>query len=160
SIIVTGSGAAFDGGSRSNEVTVQGRVTTSTTTDVDVDACPAFADCVGIITNVSVYAPGLDLSRAIPVGSLVSVHYKSSCPFGCPPGQPAPGDAVSDLAVTNLYSWGGYTNATPAKSGLYLAVDDGGGALPEFPFKLDRVLLSDCPEYLGPGCGGDAQGLY
>jgi len=160
SILISGYGVAFDGGSRSDEVMVQGRVATSTPTDMAVDACPAFADCAPMITNISVFAPGVDLSRAVPSGSLVSVHYSNFCQAGCSPGQPAPGDAVTDLAVTSLDTWGGFTNPTPARSGLYLAVDDGGGSLPEFPFTVQQMLLIDCITSPSHGaCSGQA-GLY
>lgn len=71
-----------------------------------------------------------------------------------------PGGRETDIAVTSLDAWGGYTNPTPAKSGLYLAVDDGGGSLPEFPFQVARILLR-CPEYpVRAGCGGETPGLY
>jgi len=145
---------AIVGSGGTRETTVQGRVTESTLSGMAIDSCPAFADCAPNITNVSVVAPGVDLSRAIPAGSLVSVHYKQVNHTHGP---------VTDIAITSLDAWGGYTNPTPAKSGLYLAVDDGGGSLPEFPFQVARILLRDCPEYrvTGVSCGGgETLGLY
>jgi hypothetical protein len=127
-----------------------------------IDSCPAFADCASSITKVSVSAPGVDLSKTVPPGSLVSVHLKLMCPYGCPSSGPFTLGGTSDLAVTSLDAWGGFTNPTPAKSGLYLAVDDGGGSLPEFPFQVVRIHLPGCAEYLGAtDCGGgEKPGLY
>jgi len=149
------SGAGFvpdSGDSESGDVTLSGRVTVVTATEMEVDSCPAFADCDAMVTKLLVTASGLELGAAIPVGALVSLHYRKMCAVTC----------TTDLVVTSLDGWGGYTNAVRAPSGIYLAVDEGGAyeAMPEFPFTVERVRL-DCPSnFPSGGCPVLSPGLY
>lgn len=143
-IAMTTPGTA-DAGSAYGDVMVTGRVTSTSASEIVIDACAGNTDCAPMLTTLQVTAAELDLSAAIPVGSLVNLHYEHVCPLHC----------WTAVAVTSVDSWGGFVNATPAPSGLYVAVD---GALPEVPFSLTRQLL-DCPND-GLGNCGEQTGIY
>jgi hypothetical protein len=143
---------AFDGGGGLFETTdysTDGRVGATSLNTFEVSGCPANAICDEQSTLFTVDALGLDVSSALPLGALVHVHYKRACGYGC----------TNDIAVTSLDSWGGYVNAAPAKSGLYLAADDGGGSMSEMPYRVNRILLP-CDMFPKGSVCSENPGLY
>jgi hypothetical protein len=126
-----------------------GRIVGLSRTTFEIDGCPANADCDAQVRQFTLDAPGLDVSRALFPGALVHVHYKRGCGWGC----------TSDIAVTSLDSWGGYANAAPAATGLYLAADDGGGSVGEMMYRVNRTLLP-CDTYPRGGVCAENAGLY
>jgi hypothetical protein len=114
-----------------------------------VDTCPPNADCAGTIATVSVKAVGLDLPRALPIGTQVRIRFSVSRFFAC----------QRELHVTTLESWGGLKNPFGAGDVVLLDVIDGGAPAADAPFALDIQALG-CVAKEVTGCGGRAPDDY
>ena len=148
-VSTTDSAAEVGAQSASTDIAFDGVVTSTSRASFTVRTAGPDASDNGDV-RVTVDAPGLDLAEAIVRNALAHVHYTKHCSLiGC----------SSDVVVTSLDSLDGIRNPSPARSGLYVAADDGGGLMKDAPFQVEHVRLS-CVTELPGGCGGEVPGLF
>lgn len=143
------SGGQLDGGDETRDQTYEGVVKQVDKTSFVLDTCPPNEDCGASLVRVTIAAP--DLEFVMEAGSLVRVHFVGYCFYGC----------HASIVVDSLETWSGLKNPSPSIGGFYVAADDGGGMLPDAPYKWDSVRLPCTTSFEG-GCGGtdEPAGVY
>ncbi len=111
-------------------------------TTVQIDTCPPTADCVAIITTLSIKAPGLSLFGAVIKGSLVHVDVTFLRDWTC----------TSSVVMTSLSDWDGEKNPVDVGGRLYVAAVDGMTSIPGVAFTVAEVSNGCLPGV--PSCGG------
>lgn len=119
-----------------------GIVVASSDNAFQIDECSPAADCVPIITDVSM--SGRDLALLVPIGAIVRIDYTiTSTIYQC----------ARVLSVSNLPSWDGVPNPISPKQELYLAAADGTYQAPEESGLTISLVELGCPPSSN-GCGG------
>jgi hypothetical protein len=125
-------------------LTVTGKITGGDARSLVMDDCETGQDCIPDGIRIDVDAPDLDLTMIPRVWA--RVRYRFSHFRAC----------QLSLEITTANPTDGSSPADPAGL-LLLAVNDGGEALEDSPFTVDRVRLG-C--HLAPGCGSPAPDEY
>ncbi len=140
-------GGPLDGGAPAQpKWSTTGIVTKTSPNTIVVDSCPPDADCIPMLSSISVHANGLALS--IPIGRIVSVDY-----LGPSPIQQTFAPCSNQLIIQSVGDWGGAHD--PMGDGyLYVAAVDGSYTAPTgMPFKvaLAKIACSTYKQGLGGG---------
>lgn len=146
--IVTPDGAVWDCAafmeSATGDLVVEGAVIKAESGMIELDACGPAADCLPMIYQVKVGAPGLALN--VPVGAYVRLQARVYIPWGC----------EQRIMITNLPVWQGTPNPVASDSRLWMAGSEGSAeVLESAPFWLDKIKLA-CDEIDDMGCGQPA----
>jgi hypothetical protein len=112
-----------------------------------LDTCPPNADCIAMLTTVSIDAQGLELW--LPQDAYVSLKYEL---------MPAWGGCTTRITIQNEPTWGGLPNPVSGGTDLYLVGTDGVVDHPDAPFDVTEIPLGCVNE--GPGCGGPTPDDY
>ncbi len=147
--IATPEGAVWDCAafmqSATGDLDVEGAVTKADAGSFEIDACGPAADCVPMLYQVNLKAPGLVL--AVPVGAFVHLQANVYIPWGC----------EERIMITNLPVWQGVANPVASEPRLWVAASEGSAAtLANAPFQLDKVKVDCASDAEDMGCGKSA----